>query len=615
MKHARRSGLGKCSLALATLLATWGAAEAVAWLSGRGGDDVAPPAGSDEALYAVEQDPVYGYQLGADHEHTAVKPKPEGGTCYRTVYRTDSFRRRIVGTSARPGRPHLLLFGCSVTMGEGLADDATLQYRLAEELPDVEVFDYAVHGWGPTHALAKLRSGELPRQVPSHRGSAVYFLIPAHISRVVGDTRTYWLFDSPSYDLAADGSVTGGASFRAAHPWRTALYEGLLAARRHSWLLPALHVELPLWHSDADLELTAAVLAAARQNYREQFDGEFFVAFHPTWELASADNRRTHDRLRSLLAARGVPVLDYAAETQLPSDVIDPTCDWHPGPALNQALAARLAGDLLRDAPDATLPPPGTLVLVYHRIGSDPAIRNAETVPVADFEAQMQELVRRGYRSVSLAEMLGQMRGDPVSAGKTVLVTLDDGWKSQSLALPILRRLGIKASFAIFPGKGLGQDYFEWPDVEAISADPLFEVFSHSMTHPWDNKENIVTWVDGASVTHGAADADNELFESKRVLEEHLKEPVEFFAWPRGWYNARLVERAVAAGYKGLLTIDPGTNAAGDDPRYIKRVMVDGQCSLDQFRDILDHHRYPLCSAEDGPMEHRPSPYVGGAAG
>ena len=607
--HSGRSALVNWTILLVSLVVAWGAAEGVAWISGRGADGAPPLPGADDALYAVEKDPIYGYQLLPAHEHTAVKPNPNGGACYRAVYHTDQFRRRSVGVAPRFGRPHLLFFGCSVTFGEGLNDYDTLQYKLAEQLPDVDVYNYAVNGWGPTHALAKLRSGELKRQVPAHSGSAAYIIIPSHVSRVIGDTRAFWLFDAPYYFWGPDGALTGGLPLRQVRPWRTNFYEALLAAKRHSWLLPALHVDWPPWHSDSDVQLTAAVLAAARQSYREQFDGEFFVALHPGWDMGAPAQRDLHDKLTRFLQERGVPVLDYTGNTESTADVINPECDWHPNGQLNQRLATRLADDLLKRAPAETMPPAGVLVLVYHRISADPLAGDAETVSVAKFEEQMQELARRGYQTISLAELHQIMLGKSVAANKRVLITFDDGWKSQSLALPVLRRLGFKAAFAIFPGKGLGWDYFEWPDIEAIAADPLFEIFSHSMSHPWNRQENLVSWIDGKSASHGASAADFELVESKRLLEEHLKKPVEDFAWPCGWYNERLIERGSAAGYQGLLTTEPGTNSAGDDPRRIKRVMVDGRCSPEQFRDILEHHRYPSC-AETGPLEHRSSPYL-----
>lgn len=344
MTRILRPALLRTTLVVTSLAATWGFGELVAWMASMSGSDAAVI--SEEGLYAVESDPTLGYRLLASHIHTSTKMKADGNTCYSATYRTDVFGRRDVGIHRRPDGPHLLLFGCSVTMGEGLNDADTLQYALAAELPDVNVFNYAVHGWGPTHALAKLRSGAIPAEVRSHDGSAVYVLIPAHVSRTIGDTRTHWLFDSPYYDLLPDGTVAGGAPLRAMRPWRTALQEALVFARSHSWLLTALHPEIPRRHGDEDYERTAAVLAAARESYRSQFRGELFVAFHPTWDLSVAGNREARDRLRALLEQRSVPVLDHAREGLVPADVIDRDCDWHPSGALNHEFARELAVDL-----------------------------------------------------------------------------------------------------------------------------------------------------------------------------------------------------------------------------------------------------------------------------
>ena len=355
MKSLRYSVLTNGALLLMGLAAAWGVGEGIALISGLGANAAPPPAGAEKGLYAIESDPVYGYQLLAGTEYTAVKKRPNGEPCYRAVYRTDQFRRRIVGTAPRPNRPHLLLFGCSVTFGEGLNDADTMQYKLAEQLPDVDVYDYAVSGWGPSHALVKLRSGELQRQVPSHSGSAVYILIAAHVSRVIGDSRAFWLFGSPYYYLDAQGVVSGGQPFRQVRPWRTGFNDAWITAKRHSWLLPALGLDWPLWYSDAYVQLTAGVLAAARQSYREQFDGEFFVLLHPNFYLGLRGQRDLRQRLTRALTERGVPVLDYTAKKSA-ADVINPACDWHPNGRFNQRLAVKLADDWLNRVPTKTMP-------------------------------------------------------------------------------------------------------------------------------------------------------------------------------------------------------------------------------------------------------------------
>lgn len=58
--------------------------------------------------------------------------------------------------------------------------------------------------------------------------------------------------------------------------------------------------------------------------------------------------------------------------------------------------------------------------------------------------------------------------------------------------------------------------------------------------------------------------------EARALLEDISGQPCPFMAWPGGVYNARLQELALRH-YEATFTTDPGVQAAGDDPRLIKR--------------------------------------------
>lgn len=70
-------------------------------------------------------------------------------------------------------------------------------------------------------------------------------------------------------------------------------------------------------------------------------------------------------------------------------------------------------------------------------------------------------------------------------------IQFDDGWKSAQLALPILDRYRFKATFWIIAGKGIGWPYMDWDEVQAIAANPRYDVQSHTMTHPWKDNDTL----------------------------------------------------------------------------------------------------------------------------
>ncbi len=118
---------------------------------------------------------------------------------------------------------------------------------------------------------------------------------------------------------------------------------------------------------------------------------------------------------------------------------------------------------------------------------------------------------------------------------KSVLLAFDDGWRSVLNALPALERYQFKASFWIITGAmegRFGPDYLGPEEIKRLDENPLFEIASHSVTHPWDNRNNLVTQTEGTDVEQGLKAAVLELRESHQVLEELLGRPILYFAWP-----------------------------------------------------------------------------------
>lgn len=238
----------------------------------------------------------------------------------------------------------------------------------------------------------------------------------------------------------------------------------------------------------------------------------------------------------------------------------------------------------------------GVPVLIYHEIVDDATEPGETIIHIDRFVEQMAYLASEEYTTLSMPELIEFMEGKRQVPDKSVVLTFDDGWKNVLHAVPVLNQHQYKASFWIITDKGIGVDYMEWPDIQRLATSPRFEVYSHTMTHPWNGTNNLVTWVDGNSPGFGLADARAELVNSKATLEEKISRPVPYLAWPVGWYNDTLIELAKDAGYTALLSAADGANQPGDDVLRIKRIFVDGSCELAQFKQLLKDFRYAPCT-------------------
>jgi peptidoglycan/xylan/chitin deacetylase (PgdA/CDA1 family) len=237
-------------------------------------------------------------------------------------------------------------------------------------------------------------------------------------------------------------------------------------------------------------------------------------------------------------------------------------------------------------------------VLLYHRFTPDLAKGDLEWTSLAKFREQMEYLKSEGYTTITTSELVDFMRGQKRLPLKSIALTIDDGWRSQKLILPMLKESSFKASFWVFPERGIEDpydNYLTWNDLINLNAEKDFEIQSHSMTHPYSPTDNLRAWIEGKISGRGYKDVEHELLDSKHMLEAKLKRPINYFAWPAGYYNEKLVELAKEFGYEALMTIDPGTNMPGDDVFRIKRLFVDGACPIDKFAWMLRTNTQVVC--------------------
>lgn len=95
---------------------------------------------------------------------------------------------------------------------------------------------------------------------------------------------------------------------------------------------------------------------------------------------------------------------------------------------------------------------PWLTVLTYHRVMAEQAVTDAldpEVVtPAAAFDRQL-EILREHFSVVGLDEVLAHLRGVPLPASP-LLITFDDGYRdNHDVALPLLRKHGLRAVFFV----------------------------------------------------------------------------------------------------------------------------------------------------------------------
>ena len=178
----------------------------------------------------------------------------------------------------------------------------------------------------------------------------------------------------------------------------------------------------------------------------------------------------------------------------------------------------------------------GITVLMYHAI-SKAKESNKYTLEEKDFQSHIEFLYTNNYKCILVDEYYQSLLNPLLKISeKSVVITFDDGHESNyTIALPLLKKYNFKATFFIttdWIGK-LG--YMKPEHLRVLKAEGM-SVQSHAKTH---------LFLDEMSFN----EIQMELAESKKNLENILREKVSFLSFPGGRYNSNVIKCAKELGY------------------------------------------------------------------
>jgi len=228
-------------------------------------------------------------------------------------------------------------------------------------------------------------------------------------------------------------------------------------------------------------------------------------------------------------------------------------------------------------------------ILVYHKIDRiPPGSRYPKNyVTPEQFAAQLVFLARHRYTSASFADYLAYRRGERVLPPRAIIITFDDGYRSnRTIALPLLRQYGFGATIflvAAYVGKtnAWDRDELQEPllgaaDIQAMQAGGEVDFGSHTATH-------------ARLTTLGPVDALRELRTSREQLGALLGRPVTVLGYPYGDYNRATLQCARDAGYEAGVIIRRRMNTDATDLLELRRIPITcltspGRFAWDLFR-------------------------------
>lgn len=283
-----------------------------------------------------------------------------------------------------------------------------------------------------------------------------------------------------------------------------------------------------------------------------------------------------------------------------PSQVVSalPTVEPANPSALASASASAVSSATPASADVASAPagPPPVLVptFVYHYVTPNP--NNDLSITPALFEAQLAKLKQLGYTPITAAQYADALVGEYTLPDKPVMLTFDDGWKSQyQYVAPILKRHGFSATFFVYPKMLVGGGFMTKSQIKELS-DQGFDIESHTWGHVHPERRS------GETTSGFLIRMKPQMVMSKNWIRQVTGHDPKTIAYPGGLYDTATQPLLEKYGYAAGFTCDLGSNVAGVTPSWLlKRFIIGSDSSLASFSRQLTSKAMELRGATPPP--------------
>jgi len=206
-------------------------------------------------------------------------------------------------------------------------------------------------------------------------------------------------------------------------------------------------------------------------------------------------------------------------------------------------------------------------ILCYHQVrnwkAKDKQADKDYIIPPAIFNAQMKMLADSGYHTILPDQLCDYLLTGKALPSKPIMLTFDDTNEDQfTAARPVLMKYGFKAVYFIVTGTiGTRRWYMSTQQIKQLS-DEGNVIGCHTLSHGNFKRLKGTAW-------------ETEIAEPKKRLEKIMGKPVDYFAFPYGYWNSSGLPELHRLGFKAAFALEQPW-----DPKYpimtIRRLIAKG---------------------------------------
>ncbi len=247
-------------------------------------------------------------------------------------------------------------------------------------------------------------------------------------------------------------------------------------------------------------------------------------------------------------------------------------------------------------------------ILMYHSISCNASSRFRQfTVSPALFAEQMAYLHQQAYTPITVTQYVrAQFQRETELPEHPIVLTFDDGFADfLTAALPVLTQYNFAATLYVstaFVGgtsrwlrreEETGRLMLTWEQLAEISSCGI-ECGAHSHNH---RQLDIISscGIECGAHSHNHRQLDtlpnpaawDEIMQSKKLLEDHLRQEIFSFAYPFGYQSAQARQLVREAGYTSACAVKHQMSSENDEAFSLARLMVSADTNMEEYVALL----------------------------
>lgn len=204
-------------------------------------------------------------------------------------------------------------------------------------------------------------------------------------------------------------------------------------------------------------------------------------------------------------------------------------------------------------------------IIMYHHVTENPDKAGKYVVTTKELENDFKYIKEKGYRTVTVNDMIKYINGEIQLPEKIIMITFDDGFKSvYKLALPILEKYNIKAVVAPIgivteeytknQNTDINYSYMTWEELRKISESTYVEVQNHTYNMHNLSKDNksrsgMKKMINESAVEYKEA-LKYDLTKMQQLLLEKSKISSDAIMYPYGLYSKDTLDIIKELGFR-----------------------------------------------------------------